>query len=332
MEGNNFSELRSLIERKDISGFGKILYDVATAATVKEQCPQDVLQAAALVQSQWIATLAAGDTIDICVAPFLTWYTARLLRKEQVGDQKESSLFYLHYMGWSKDKDETVDLAKCHCLPAYTMTKQKKKAPIRRKTFFYLEPIAEPEMAPPPTNAPPVAPSAPESAEKTQSIPPAHPPSQQQEQQLLSEEKREEEDQGKTKGTSQKPKKVKNLVEEADWICTECGDMEAPDESDLLLCEGGCKRSFHLLCLGIISPTEREKIIAGDAWVCDDCRRHRHTCAICHDEGDDDTACFSSLLDLDRTIGGHQMPRGLLWKILPLQLPHLTGQALHHQT
>lgn len=297
MEGEDFSELRGLVERKDLSGFGKILYGTATAGAANERCPADLLAAADLVQSQWVATLAAGDTIDLCPAPFVAWYTARLLRKEEPepGQELEQgrSVFLVHYMGWGKDKAEAVDLTKCCCLPAYTMTKQKKKSVPRRKTYFYLEPIEDPDSEGPSspaakdTDTDGLAPPEVISEEKTESVAPPHPSL---EQQALVDEKREQQKEGKGR---ERKKKKRNLVDEADWICTECGDMEAPDDSDLLLCEGGCKRSFHLLCLGIVSPTDREKIIAGDAWVCDDCLRHRHTCAICHDEGDDNTVCFA---------------------------------------
>jgi hypothetical protein len=359
MEANDLSEFCSLVERKDLSGFGKILYGAMTAEAIKEHCPQDVLQAAEVVQSQWIATLAVGNIIDISPAPFLAWYPAKLLRKEQ----DEESLFNVHYLGWGKGKDEIVDLTKCRCLPAYTMTKQKKKpSPRPRKSFFYLEPLDDLADPSPATQA--------VSEDQTLPLPSFLPPAQKEHEHVqenvpeqFTEEKTDmvmkkskevkakdedkgdyklkEKDKPKQKENPQKKKTAKNLVEEADWICTECGDMEAPDESDLLLCEGGCKRSFHLLCLGIVSPTEREKLIAGDAWVCNDCRRHRHTCAICHDEGDDETvssplffADFPSLSLLtphSSLAGGDQMWNGILWEVFSLQLSHLTGQALHYQ-
>lgn len=41
------------------------------------------------------------------------------------------------------------------------------------------------------------------------------------------------------------------LEDDADWICHICRQMEAVDGSNLLLCEGGCKRSFHFSCLGL---------------------------------------------------------------------------------
>ena len=49
-----------------------------------------------------------------------------------------------------------------------------------------------------------------------------------------------------------KKKKSKEALEElADWVCAICRQMEAVDGSDLLLCEGGCRRSFHFYCLGL---------------------------------------------------------------------------------
>jgi hypothetical protein len=288
MEGEAIDEFATLVERKAISDIGKLLYKDETAEIVRERFPDEVV-CAEVVIGEWVSSLTEGNTIDINVPPSPVWYTARLLKNEG------SSIFHLHYLGWDKRSDETKNLSECRCLPAYTMTvnRKKKKNIPRRKSYFVLEVIEEAPEEPPLTPILPtprsrrMAHSAPTTEEKPQSkrpLPEDTPPSLPQ----------PHHDEGTT---PKKLKKEKDLAEEADWICAECGDMEASDDSDLLLCEGGCKRSFHMLCLGITSATERQRIIAGDAWVCDDCRRHRHTCMICHDEGDDDTvsALLSSL-------------------------------------
>jgi hypothetical protein len=318
MEGKDIDEFAALVQRRDISGFSKLLYNLETAEIVREKFPTEVLVAEEAID-EWLGGLNEGDTIDLNIPPAAIWYNARLLKKEG------NKLFHLHYLGWDKRRDETRNLSECRCLPAYTMTKQKRKNPPQpRKSFYVLEVVEEAPEAPPPL--------ALLTATRSRRIldPPPNPTMEKE----VEKKRPSPDDAPNLPGEGSTPKKLKkekDLAEEADWICAECGDMEASDDSDLLLCEGGCKRSFHLLCLGITSSTERQRIISGEAWVCDDCRRHRHTCMICHDEGDDDTVRPSLCSALLTPSGGRQVWYGIVRQILPLRLPDLPGKALLHQ-
>lgn len=49
----------------------------------------------------------------------------------------------------------------------------------------------------------------------------------------------------------QRIKKEEFDYDKNDWLCSVCGQMEAADGSDLLLCDGPCLRSFHYECLGL---------------------------------------------------------------------------------
>ena len=50
--------------------------------------------------------------------------------------------------------------------------------------------------------------------------------------------------------------------DENDWICSECWQFETLDESLLLPCEGPCKRSFHLSCLGLKKMPQEVRFVA----------------------------------------------------------------------
>jgi len=80
-------------------------------------------------------------------------------------------------------------------------------------------------------------------------------------------------------------KKPKNDDEEEpdknDWVCSVCSFLESEDGSSLILCDGPCKRSFHLGCLD-----KKNKIGEGD-WYCNECKEGRHICFVCKESGDD---------------------------------------------
>ena len=64
------------------------------------------------------------------------------------------------------------------------------------------------------------------------------------------------------------------------WICTECREAECINDpnSPLLVCEGDCHRPFHYPCADLPTiPSKDEK------WVCNDCKKRRHQCKICHE-------------------------------------------------
>lgn len=82
------------------------------------------------------------------------------------------------------------------------------------------------------------------------------------------------------------PKKVKRVkVEEEekdvnDWVCAICHQLHALDgsNSDLLMCDGGCLRSFHTSCLDIANR------IPEGSWSCEQCSKKCHSCFVCGGE------------------------------------------------
>ena len=55
-----------------------------------------------------------------------------------------------------------------------------------------------------------------------------------------------------------------------DVFCSKCGDDEATDDNDILLCDGFCERAFHQLC--VVPPVREEDIPPGDeGWLCPLC-------------------------------------------------------------
>ncbi|KAF0718538.1 Aste57867_1640 [Aphanomyces stellatus] len=63
-------------------------------------------------------------------------------------------------------------------------------------------------------------------------------------------------------------------------VCPVCLEAEDEDDSDFILCDGGCLRSFHQACVGI---HDEEQL--GDEWLCNNCKRKQHGCFVCGTPG-----------------------------------------------
>ena len=76
--------------------------------------------------------------------------------------------------------------------------------------------------------------------------------------------------------------------------------MEALDDSDLVLCDGPCLRSFHIGCLQAKQLSSEQS--ADDLWLCVDCREGKHFCFICGQRGDDFKARFPAFMSFEAII------------------------------
>lgn len=77
---------------------------------------------------------------------------------------------------------------------------------------------------------------------------------------------------------------------EMTWICAECKEAECtiqPDVSDLLICDGICRRVFHFPCVGLsaLPPVD-------EPFLCTDCADRKHVCSICSNYGHDNEDVF----------------------------------------
>lgn len=93
---------------------------------------------------------------------------------------------------------------------------------------------------------------------------------------------------------TKKPKTTKEVDREAEfatsWICTECKEAECmmqPEATELIVCDGPCRRLFHYPCAGLSSiPPEDEP------FFCYDCQKEQHICSICLEYGIDGEDVF----------------------------------------
>ena len=89
--------------------------------------------------------------------------------------------------------------------------------------------------------------------------------------------------------TAIKKKNSRQNILDFSWICTECNEAEcdADPEAVLIICEGGCNRPFHYPCANLSSAPSSD-----EDWVCEDCQKGRHRCALCEEYGTDGEEVF----------------------------------------
>ena len=87
---------------------------------------------------------------------------------------------------------------------------------------------------------------------------------------------------------TKKAKTEKKDIEEefaTTWICVECKEAECimePNATELLICDGVCRRVFHYPCAGL-SELPPDDI----PFICNDCINQKHVCSLCSNYGYD---------------------------------------------
>jgi hypothetical protein len=69
------------------------------------------------------------------------------------------------------------------------------------------------------------------------------------------------------------------------WICVECKEAECmidPNATELLICDGICRRVFHYPCAGLLQLPD-----STIPFICNDCTVQKHICTLCSNYGYD---------------------------------------------
>jgi hypothetical protein len=92
---------------------------------------------------------------------------------------------------------------------------------------------------------------------------------------------------GTKKKTKDERKEEENVEDTfaTTWICVECKEAECmidPNATELLICDGICRRVFHYPCAGLLQLPD-DTI----PFICNDCCTNKHLCTICSNYGYD---------------------------------------------
>ena len=184
------------------------------------------------LMENWKQTIGEGDIVDVYREAEFVWYTAKITKK--VGD-----VISLHYNGWAaKYDDHGFSFADLSMYPCGTAVKQKKKTIVKKPKAVHYEILqvnveAETAAAAAAATAGTDRLGRRERAARVTTPAETHP-----------------------KRATVKRTKTKEEEDEEDsllreWVCCVCSQLEASDGSVLILCDGLCKRSFHLMCLNL---------------------------------------------------------------------------------
>ena len=255
-----------------------------------------------------------NDNIDVLSKKeSACWYEAKVLEVQRTPNNRIQSL-HVHYMGWQSSFDETINIFESGTFiaPANTFTK-KRSIPIKKKkstddeTELDIQDSAQSmhDNSQSHNN---------ESADNDRDIEISEKANTSGDAQTSDEKivtvvddqtaidgninssstystRRKGRQQSTTSATTESIKKKKKGKDKDnnEWVCSICEFLEAPDDSDLLLCDGPCLRSFHIGCLhgrNLSSEPSEDEL-----WLCLDCTEGKHNCFICGEKGDDYKVC-----------------------------------------
>eukprot|EP01039_Chlorochromonas_danica_P001110 gene1110-1213_t len=252
-------------------------------------------------REEWQHQLEVGSKIEIFAPNEQKWFEAEVLSRHGQSSVK------VHYLGWATRYDQIVDLTTHQVNPPGTFFFLTKKKDPRPKKSYSVWEIVE-------------VPTGNGQQEGEQDQEQEQGKGQKEEQQEVGteaeagngrrlsrsrqcrsastttaamtsqseeeEKKKQSSDDVMTIDNKKKKKHPKRSREEqnitfSDWHCTICGNLEAPLESNLVVCFGSCKRAYHEECLGLMDSSLTEQ------WTCPDCLSGSHLCLGCGIRGVD---------------------------------------------
>lgn len=245
---------------------------------------------------EWKNNLGEGDLADFLSPKERKWFSVKLIELSRA-----TAHIRVHYQGWDSKFDESFELTDdMVILPPYSVipNPRKQKASVAQPASTAPESVEE-------AVAEEVAVAVAPSTETTSST--AGAGNETAEQQPQEPQQKQEEYGGRARRSrrasaeqSASPVKTKKAAKEKgpkvekdhnDWFCTNCGMLEAVQGTDLVLCDGLCRRSFHLECLSRDEHANyTAQMASGDEdakYFCAQCRTSQHSCFLCGKVGVD---------------------------------------------
>jgi hypothetical protein len=246
---------------------------------------ETLLEQGRVKHRNWLKTIKLYDSFEIFNKNEKGWFPVKVI------GGPENGVVDIHFNGWGKKYDTTVTLGESKIVPMGTFCASQKKNKVHVGTASASSSsssavVAEATSSSAPSNVseeklPPESddqPSATEAAapmedapalsrsgrvlKKVKDAPPAPAPKT-----------------VKKTGGGKKSKQIQKDFN--DWICSICNMLEAPKGTELMCCDGPCRRSFHAECL------DDENVAQMDSWLCTDCVEGMHSCFVCNRRGSD---------------------------------------------
>lgn len=217
---------------------------------------KELIEKGQIICFKWTDNLKESDLLDIYHEKDKCWYSAKIVSPIHASNCR------IHYIGWDVKYDEDIDL-KTRVFYSYNsvtgMQSEVNKFTKEQLEKIKLENLRKKEL---------------EETERLLKI-------------VEKEEKStSNQEESKKKGAKKKAKKEEEVEDLNDWVCCICQMIEAPLGTELVMCDGPCRRSFHQECLSTFTSEENTvEGIPDDQWFCRDCKAGNSHCFCCKKPG-----------------------------------------------
>lgn len=249
-----------------------------------------IREKAAKLHRYWISSLIVGDAVEVYWAREDTWYQARI-----ISEDKEKNTLCVKYIGWGDQFNREINVISTPLNPPETFVLSKRKGGGELSWTFEEEETKDDIPVPPPSSdvettkvelvTPIDAPIAEPVTENEDIFCIPIDTNSRRSSRRQSNDPAKSNGKTPTKQETEKKTKKKQEVEEYqdhnEWVCNVCSMIEAPLGTDLILCDGICRRSFHAECMPKKPKTNE------DVWICDSCKTFNHQCFLCNEAGND---------------------------------------------
>lgn len=271
------ADLEQNLQEKHLSNASRCIFAIQDILTKlgreADQKLTDLLAEHKKQLERWKKALKVEDKFETFSVGDKKWFIAKILSKEHDGR------VFVKYIGWQAQYNEVIDISDREIHPEGTLIPVVESANKKRSQTVYLADEQSTSMQ---SNT---ISDDHTSMETTSQQPPE-----------TTDEAFEVSARGRKVRkliTNNEQKKKRTLAKRTikdhnDWNCTNCGMLEAVNGSDLVMCDGPCKRSFHQECMSSEEAAKHEALMDSDEnadWFCWQCRTGRHDCFICGRDG-----------------------------------------------
>ena len=270
-------ELGEAVASADISRIANTLFTIDSQSifennVASQNILSSVIEKAEKYISNWKGTLAVHDAVDVYSPKHNAWYEAKIIKLT-------GSTAQCHYIGWSSKFDEDVDLKLAKVFPKNVATKPRKKPTRKSKesspVILISKPITSNEADVKITETKYGRKSIPIIKHENKATSTKTFGSKQKRNSSSSElsgralnkgNKNQDESNNDKEENQDDDGEGQSATDRNEWLCSICHHLDAVDQTDLLLCDGPCLRSFHLGCLNLESipviqaPTQAQSL------------------------------------------------------------------------
>lgn len=229
---------------------------------------QTLIESGKVALTAWVNTLKLGDLVEMFSIREQKWFSIKIVKCS------DDDQLTVHYQGWESKYDEVVSRSDRDWAPNGSFIGKPSKPTAKKLPTTPTTSEIKAETSVNPIDIGDESEDVTRSGRKTRKAAES------------STKATQANDSKKLKSEKTKSEKIEK--DHNDWYCSNCGMLEAVGGSDLVLCDGLCRRSFHTECF---SEEEMQNYTSqtagGKPYFCGQCRTAQHVCFLCGKDGID---------------------------------------------